>query len=209
MLIDQNFLHWECINSILVSAHVHIDLLIWPLTSDGCYSVRYAYKLLANAQCQDQPSSSNIEAAKGLWNGMWKFQVPNKVRHFIWWVVNKALPTKINLFKRHVIVDGTCELCEDELKDSAYALWFCDCVKPIWMTDSSFLFIKTKKFLRFDELFLFVLQNVPPKKATLFAMIAWSIWEWQNKLRERQSTWDIGECFCLSFELTEGISRCA
>ena len=91
-------------------------------------------------------------------------------------------------------MDRSCEHCEDGLEDSIHALWFFDCVKPIWMTDSSSS-IRAMHFSKFNELFLFVLPNVPLNKVAFFAMTAWAIWERGNKLRERQPTCDIGVVF--------------
>ena len=47
-LIDQIFYSWEAkiIKSIPVSKYVAADALIWPLSSNGEYTVRSAYKLL-------------------------------------------------------------------------------------------------------------------------------------------------------------------
>ena len=97
-LLDLKFYPWEpeAIKNIHVSQIEVVDALIWPHTSDGVYSVRSAYHLLATTQHQDQPSSSNVEAGKGLWNGICKLKVPNKVRHFLWRAVRESLPTKFN-----------------------------------------------------------------------------------------------------------------
>ena len=48
------FFPWEaeCIKSIPVSLHMAEDLLIWPRTSDGMYSVKSAYQLLATETLQ-------------------------------------------------------------------------------------------------------------------------------------------------------------
>ena len=50
-LIDRNFLRWETdgIKSIPFSEHRHSNLLIWPHTPDGSYSVHSAYRLLVAA----------------------------------------------------------------------------------------------------------------------------------------------------------------
>nr|POE58417.1 protein disulfide isomerase-like 1-6 [Quercus suber] len=63
-LINQNFLTWEAesIQSILVSYYLMEDLLIWPRTTDGSYSVKSAYQLLSAKNRTSQPSSSNTEA---------------------------------------------------------------------------------------------------------------------------------------------------
>nr|POF19639.1 hypothetical protein CFP56_39087 [Quercus suber] len=44
------------------------DLLIWPRTPDGLYSVKSASQLLANKHKQAQAGSSDVEAGKCLWN---------------------------------------------------------------------------------------------------------------------------------------------
>ena len=45
--IDVNFYTWEAavIKGIHVSQAVDLDMLVWPLTSDGMYSVRSVYRL--------------------------------------------------------------------------------------------------------------------------------------------------------------------
>ena len=108
MLLDLNFYPWEAeaIKNIHVSNHEVADALIWPRTADGVYSVWSAYCLLAATHHQDQPSSSNVEAGKGLWNGIWKLKVPNKVRHFLWRAVHESLSTKCNLHRRQVLSFG-------------------------------------------------------------------------------------------------------
>jgi len=55
------------------------DLLIWPRTPYGMYSVKSAYQLLATETLQAQAGFSNPEVGKHLWNGIWKLKVPNKV----------------------------------------------------------------------------------------------------------------------------------
>ena len=109
-LLDLNFYPWEAkaIKNIHVSNIEAADALIWPHTSDGVYSVQNTYRLFAATQHQDQPSSLDLEVGKGLWNGIWKLKVPNKVRHFLWRAVHESLPTKCNLHRRQVL--SSCDL---------------------------------------------------------------------------------------------------
>ena len=111
-LIDHHFYPWEVatINSIPVSPFGATDALIWPMSYDGEYTVKSAYQLLFMFQRQEQASPSDIEAGKNLWNGIWKFWVPNKVRHFLWRAVQNSLPTKLNLYKRQVVSNGCNEV---------------------------------------------------------------------------------------------------
>lgn len=100
-LIDLNFYHWEAevIEGIPVSQTVDLDTLVWPLSSNGVYSVWSAYRLFVELNRQHLPSSSSLELGKGLWKGIWRLRAPQKVRHCLWRVVREALPTKINLCK--------------------------------------------------------------------------------------------------------------
>ena len=58
--MESNFYPWEADmeSRIQVSEACDEDLLVWPLTADGSYSVRSAYCLLASAEASIAPSSS-------------------------------------------------------------------------------------------------------------------------------------------------------
>ena len=58
--MESNFYPWEAdmVRRIQVSEACDEDLLVWPLTADGSYSVRSAYCLLASAEASIAPSSS-------------------------------------------------------------------------------------------------------------------------------------------------------
>ena len=139
-LIEQTFLPWEAerIQSIPISHFPMEDLLIWPLTNDGNYSVKSAYQLLSSEIRATLPSSSETENCKHFWNGIWKLQVPNKVKYFVWRASRESLPTKLNLFSRHVLPDQFCNLCKDHPEDSIHCLWLCDGAKSIWLSDPTF-----------------------------------------------------------------------
>ena len=105
------FLPWEAeiISQIQVCTVREEDVLIWPLTTDGEYSVRSAYHFLVAAEDSLAPSSSSLVHEHSVWKKIWKMKVPNKIRHFIWSVAKDSLPTKVNLKAWHVPVDDVCE----------------------------------------------------------------------------------------------------
>ena len=73
------------------------DTLIWPLTNDGEYSVRSAYRMLVSAEALLMPSSSSLDNNGLVWKKIWKIRIPNKIRHLIWRVAKDSLPIKQNL----------------------------------------------------------------------------------------------------------------
>uniref|UniRef100_A0A7N2MEU3 Reverse transcriptase zinc-binding domain-containing protein n=1 Tax=Quercus lobata TaxID=97700 RepID=A0A7N2MEU3_QUELO len=170
-LIDRNFFpsKVECIKSIPVSAHSTKDLLIWPLILDGTYilsKVHTGYWLwLPTIPCLVRPTQK-------VWNGIWKLQVPNKVKHFIWRASGECLPMRYNLQIRHVLTDNVCSLCEEHPEDAIHCLWTCDHVKCIWFLDPIFNFPRLQSFSKFCNLVSFMLSESTSSTAALFSMVA-------------------------------------
>lgn len=103
----------EMIQHIPVSDGCVEDLLIWPLTLDGNYSVRSAYQMLETDARYLTPSFSSMDGGSKVWKGIWKIKTPNRIRHFVWQVTRDSLPTKQNLRTRHAPVEDTCALCKE------------------------------------------------------------------------------------------------
>nr|POE84202.1 putative ribonuclease h protein [Quercus suber] len=57
--------------------------------------------------------SSDLGPQKQFWKGVWNLRVPNKIKHFAWHACNNALPTMVNLHRRHIIPNDTCEICKE------------------------------------------------------------------------------------------------
>ena len=79
------FLPWETdmVRKIQVCTDGEEDILIWPLTADGDYSVRSAYRMLVDNESQSLPSSSTPNGDGSVWKKIWKVQVAHKIRHFL------------------------------------------------------------------------------------------------------------------------------
>ena len=184
----------QMLKSMSVSLHTDRDALIWPWTLDGVYSVKSAYRILANESLLSQAGSSNPEASKPLWNGIWRLKVPNKVKHFLWRASNESLPTKFNLYARHILPDNNCGLCEEFPEDVIHCLWLCDHVKSIWLSDQTLLYPRTRKFRCFGDLVSFVLSKLSSGTTA---------WTRRNRLRERQPVWDVSETMKRARELLQ------
>ena len=114
------------IASTIVSEVEDIDTLVWPVTPDGKYSVRIAYRLQENGVPQENPSSSSTDAAATVWKEVWKIHAPSKIRHFVWRALRDSLLTKPNLRIKNIMVDEACSLCEDGKETIMHSLWYCE-----------------------------------------------------------------------------------
>ena len=108
-------------------------------------------------------------------------------------MVRDALPTKLNMLKWNVVANRLCELYCESNEDSLHALWLCDTVKAIWMSDQSFSFMHSKNFSSFADALLFLRKEASPRLVEHFVMVVWCIWERRNRVRLRQQAWGIGE----------------
>ena len=102
------------------------DILIWPYTADGDYSVRSTYRMLVDNENQSLPSSFAPNGVGSMWKKIWKVQVPHKIRHFLWCATKDSLPTKQNLVARHIPFGNVCDGCGDHSESVMHVLWLCD-----------------------------------------------------------------------------------
>ena len=84
---------------------------------------------------------SDPSAQKSFWNKIWKLGVPNKVKLFLWRACSDALPTKVNLERRKIIVDLVYSQSLDCPETSLHALWEYGALPQIW--DHDFGWVKS------------------------------------------------------------------
>ena len=179
------FLPFEAneILSIPLSSRRPVDRRIWKETKNGVYSTKSANRLLAKTAKSNQPGTSNPTVLNSFWNNIWKLNIPNKVKHFLWRACSKSLPTKRNLVQRRILTNATCDLCRDQPEDAIHALWDCYGVKEIWWKEEVCKPFLIERFVNFQDLFLGILKAHDPYLAERFAFIAWSIWYKRNAVR--------------------------
>lgn len=75
----------NAILSIPLCLHRPKDRLIWAESQSGKYTVKIAYRLAyevnrgsGNADC------SNLSTRKNVWKGLWRMNLPKKIKHFAW-----------------------------------------------------------------------------------------------------------------------------
>jgi ribonuclease HI len=187
-LIDSIFFPYDAlaIKSIPLSEGTLEDNPFWPGTKTGQYTVRSGYKFLQNMDKQNQPSCSNSRPMEQIWKEVWSLQVPKKIQVFMWRTLKDSLPSKLNLKKKNVVEDPTCELCGAPTEDILHALWVCPHVQTAWGKDTGLKGFRKSNFLNFTELWCQVRTLEPPVDLELFSTTCWAIWHRRNKVRLKQ-----------------------
>ena len=181
-LIDASFAPVEAslIKAIPLSALPQKDLLYWPLERFGDYTVKSGYKMLCEESRREEAASSNREASKALWRGIWKMSTPGKVKHFVWKACSNALPVKLNLVKRKFLEEDVCQVCNKESETISHALWECEVLQEVWSTKFGWVDRGQARHGSFCDLVAWI--QGKHQLIDLFATTAWFIWCRRNKV---------------------------
>ena len=124
----------DIILGIPLSTRCPDDRIIWAHTPTGMFMTCSAYKMLVSCDISSSASGLNPKGQKKFWKSIWQFQVPNKIKHFLWRICNNALPIMANLHWRHIVPSASCAQCNTLLEDSLHAVWYCEVVTKVWST---------------------------------------------------------------------------
>ena len=58
--------------------------------------------------------------------------IPPKVRHFAWRACKDILPTKENLMRRKVLLDGQYKVCHGDVQSSGHIFWDYAFIREVW-----------------------------------------------------------------------------
>ena len=123
--------------------------------------------------------ATNDGITSPVWKAIWRMQVPNSVKSLVWRAGRNALPTRMNLVRRHILTDAMCPECKVQLEDTLHTLWSCPILQDVWEMSFSKLVTETG----FSSSFLEVLECASTDKSLLelFAVTIQEIWQRRNK----------------------------
>ena len=111
-------------------------------------------------------------------------RVPLKVKTLLWHACREAMPTKSALFRRTISTDSLYVRCHAHSEDSMHALWSCPKLDSVWSDMELWSFWVSVQFVTFKELLSWLIKN--NHQTELFAVMAWTIWNQQNRVHLNQ-----------------------
>lgn len=138
-LIEDIFLNDEAdaIYSIPLSRLGAEDKVMWGYTNKGVFFVKSAYHLEHSRIRVGKGETSTVATTKVGWNPIWKLNVQGVVKQFIWKACHDLIPTRLNLFKKHICDTNLCSICEKEVETITYNLWYCPADLDVWAEHGS------------------------------------------------------------------------
>ena len=130
---------------------------------------------------------SRVQEGKPVWNRLWKLSVPPKVRNFVWRASSDILPTQANLARRRVPIDPKCVVCGSSDETVLHILWQCPLARNVWALVNGKLQKCDSSARTFFNLAQTLKERLSRKEFELWAMVAWSIWNAQNRFYFEES----------------------
>ena len=159
---------------------------MWAEIANGRFTVKSAYHLAVSISSSDsRGSTSDCSQLRRFWRRLWGLAIPFKVKHFAWRVCRDALPTKVNLKRRKVMTEDSCEWCKVKLETVGHVLWGCPKAQEVWKCSKLVLSLDKRDDFSFMDLLWQMLlgDNVNFDCVARLVMIAWKVWQSRNEWR--------------------------
>jgi hypothetical protein len=158
------------------------DSLIWRGTSHREFPVRNVYHMEKELHTIHHGGSSRQGAGEVVWMMIWNLKIPNVVEMFMWKACYNLLPTKMDLFRRGVVIDSLCLICLREDETVNQILWSCPSVQDVWRCGPKKLQKGTDGGSTFFHIFEELLGRCHALDLDLVAVLARKIWFHRNGL---------------------------
>ncbi|XP_042979916.1 uncharacterized protein LOC122310096 [Carya illinoinensis] len=172
----------KCICNIPISIKGMDDKVIWGLSDKGLFSVKSAYFTDLEKIKHKTGETSNSDQNERIWRKVWRLTSSGKVKQFLWKALNGIPPTRSNLFKRMVVDNSTCPICNREEETALHVLWDCPASVDVWSEE----FSPVKKWRRNYADFMSVWSDFHSKledeKLHIIATMLHCLWRRRNDL---------------------------
>ena len=127
----------ELILQTQISSHGGEDLVYWPHTRFGLYTVRSAYNLdrssdffLSHSKTgRGLPSSREVE--EKYWKAIWVIKATNKMNIVLWRFAHNCIPSGLQLRHPNIPTNPACVHCGRD-ESIEHCLLFCQFASEVW-----------------------------------------------------------------------------
>jgi ribonuclease HI len=187
------------------------DIWAWEGERHGLYSVRSAYRFLAEKEAQERDFKTGRPAHSAgnnnpLWRKLWAMKVPPKVRVFWWKVSHDYMPSRANLHHRHIEQLAGCDSCGADEESTFHALVECTHARLFWAKLRELTGIKLPKLCPRTWAADLLDTSAGSEEARGIIMCGmWSLWNSRNDKRHGKAVieprqaieWAVDVCFQL------------
>ncbi|CAN1191383.1 Putative ribonuclease H protein At1g65750 [Linum perenne] len=144
------------------------DLPIWGLEANGQYSVSSGYTVA----CEIDDDSDNR------WAEIWRWEGPQRVRHFLWLAAHNKLLTNAERHRRHLTTSDECGGCNSASESVIHIARDCLVAREVWY---EMLGVNSAhEFFQIDESDWWKKYVSDKRWASIFGITTWTLWKVRN-----------------------------
>ncbi|CAN1147800.1 Putative ribonuclease H protein At1g65750 [Linum perenne] len=146
------------------------DCRAWGLEDDGVFSVKSAYCMLREIEGRDNGCN---------WSKIWKWEGPNKIRHFMWLLEHGKLMTNVERGRRRLIDNLECQQCSGVNEDLKHVFRECSFTEQTWNRVLPKVVQGEKRSMDFKDWWIYGINE--PMISLTFGFMLWILWNRRNK----------------------------
>ncbi|CAN1318165.1 Putative ribonuclease H protein At1g65750 [Linum perenne] len=147
------------------------DSLVWGLEPKGLFSVRSAYLMITDNAASPEDS---------VWRNIWKWNGPNRMKHFLWLASHKKLLTNEERGRRQLTTQVLCPRCSVNIESISHVIYECNFALQVWGAVLPQAISARTAHTNFDDWWRVMICD---KDVNVhFGVIAWCLWRARNKL---------------------------
>lgn len=172
----------ERILSIPVGSIYSDDRFVWHYARNGKFSVKTAYHAMKCEQRSDEGDrrgeGSGVDSEE--WQGIWKLQLPPKVKMFLWRVCKNIFPYAVELYRRHILNNPFCTRCNSDAETFAHVILKCRGLQDVW-SNPPFCIYEVDENAQPWAIYKLFQKKLSKENFLLAMMLWWRMWELRNK----------------------------
>jgi hypothetical protein len=91
--------------------------------------------------------------------GIWKLQLTNATKAFLWRARSDILPSRSNVAKRGVVKEEVCMFCGSEREIVAHVLWSCPLARDVWSVSGRDFLKSSSEAVNFVDIIDYLFQQ--------------------------------------------------
>jgi hypothetical protein len=200
--------------STLCLSHTLEDTLAWHYDRHGLFSVRSAYRLALQIDCEEQRAigcSSHPDGSQQLYKTIWAAQLPPKVWVFAWRLTHEGLATQSNKRSQNLIEEATCQICGAMEESGYHVVIQCTKARALRKVMRRHWDLPGEESFRYlgPDWLLLLLQKVNKVMGARILLLLWRVWFLRNDIihGDGKCTVSGSEGFLLSYCESLGVAE--
>ncbi|KAL4368559.1 hypothetical protein GQ457_05G007400 [Hibiscus cannabinus] len=151
------------------------DVPSWRLEDRRIFTMKSAYNHIF---CHNGNDDQNFP----VWKRVWKIQIPQRIRVFLWLALHRRLLTNVERERRHLTASVQCAVCFDGPEDMIHVLRDCMVARSLWsrvLTEDqyeTFTQLSGEEWIRVN-LFAPITVTTRQDWPQVFAIFCWLLWK--------------------------------